>query len=72
MLNRYEVNLLTGGPPQRQSFQVYADTIEAAAIRAGYELQQQQAAEEIRIISNYAFIAWEEDGILCEIVQAEE
>lgn len=69
MLNRYEVNILEGGQPQRQQFAVYADTIEAAAIRAGYELQQNQAAEEIRVLSNYAFITWKEDGILCEIIQ---
>ena len=72
MLNRYDVNITQGGPDQLQQFRVYADTIEGAAIRAGYELQQDQAAEEIRILSNYAFIAWEKDGILCEIVQADE
>ena len=72
MLNKYEVNILKGGPLDLQRFSVYADTIDAAAIRAGYELQQQEPAEEIRVLSNYAYIAWESGGILCEIIQANE
>ena len=72
MLNRYEVNILEGGAAGKQQFSVYADTIDAAAIRAGYELQQQEPAEEIRVLSNYAYIAWESGGILCEIIQANE
>lgn len=72
MLNKYDVNVLEGGPEQLQSFRVCADTIEGAAMRAGYELKQKEAAEEIRILSNYAFISWENEGILCEIVQADD
>lgn len=72
MLNKYEVNILEGGPPQLQRFLVYADTIEAAAMRAGYELQQTEPAQEIRMLERYAFIAWEGGGVLCEIVQESE
>lgn len=71
MLNKYLVNVLEGAAGKDQ-FSVYADTIDAAAIRAGYELQQQEAAEEIRVLSNYAYIAWGNSGILCEIVQETE
>ena len=71
MLNKYQVNIIEG-MAGKDRFAVYADTIDAAAIRAGYELQQEQAAEEIRILSNYAFISWADSGILCEIVQENE
>ena len=69
MLNKYVVNVLEGGAAGKERFAVYADTIDGAAIRAGYELEQEQAAEEIRVLSKYAFIAWADSGILCEIVQ---
>ena len=72
MLKRYDVNILEGGPLDLQRFSVHADTIDAAAIRAGYELRQKEPAEEIRVLSNYAYIAWESGGILCEIIRADE
>lgn len=72
MLNRYQVQILEGGPADRQQFTVSADCIQGAAVRAGYELQQQETAELIRMIDNYAFISWGSEGILCEIVQANE
>lgn len=72
MLNRYQVQLIEGGPADRQQFSVSADTIEGAAIRAAYELQQEETADKIRMLDNYAFIFWGSDGILCEIVQERE
>lgn len=69
MLNKYLVNVLEGGAAGKERFAVYADTIDGAAIRAGYELQQQEPAQEIRMLERYAFIAWAGGGVLCEIVQ---
>ena len=57
MLNKYKVNVLEGGEDGRRCFSVHADTIDGAAIRAGYELQQVEPAQEIRMIETYAFIA---------------
>lgn len=73
MLKRYEVNLLeTGGLalPGAARFKVSADDIEGAAIRASYELGE-GTAELIRLMDRYAYVAWRNRSIFCEIVEVE-